>query len=466
VETPTTPAPIGNAPMATAPREIALSAVWQAQSLSGTLRTREGRSVEVVSRGTWTHGFGPDFRDAMISLDGRELRSGSIEIHLTPRGWLVHGHASDPRYNDVILHVVLKDDGSETRREDGVVVPVVAVGALLTVPLDDGGVATGDWSRFGGAACAPDLVRDRPATARQVLFRLGDVRLAGRSAQLEAQLTIEPPAQVLYARIMDGFGYQQNREPMLALAELLPLADLEAAILAGPADGRHDTARALLLGAAGFLPLSPTEASLAHLDPTAVARCEAAWERFGGPWRHSAMAPTAWTRARVRPANHPAARLVAGAALVTNALRHGGLVPALLDPIRSRAAIAADQPGSLPDLAEYLRELSSTDHTSGMGLDRASAILASALLPFALALAQQTSDTVLLDGAALVWERLAGPASNAVTRRAIGQVAGEERLTGLGARGQQGLIHLDQTLCAPRRCRECPIAHAAVSYDQ
>ena len=125
-----------------------------------------------------------------------------------------------------------------------------------------------------------------------------------------------------------------------------------------------------------------------------------------------------------------------------------------------------DQPGQLPDLAEHLRALSSTDETPGIGLDRASAILASSLLPFALALAQQTSDPVLLDGAALVWERMAGPASNAVTRRALGQVAGEERLSGLGARGQQGLIHLDQTLCAPRRCRECPIAHAAVSYGE
>ena len=450
---------------AAAPREIALSAAWQAQALAGPLRTRDGHTVEVISRGTWTHGFGPDFRDAMISLNGRELRGGSVEIHLATRGWTDHGHATDPRYNDVILHVVLDDDGSETRREDGIVVPVVAVAALLTTPLDDRGVATGDWSRFGGAACAPDLVRDEPAIARQVLFRLGDVRLAGRSARLEAQLTAQPPAQVLYASILDGLGYQQNREPMAALAELVPLTDLEAAILATAPDDRHDTARGILLGAAGFLPLSPTEAGLAHLDPAAVGQAEVAWRRFGSPWRDTALPPTAWTRARVRPANHPAARLVAGAALIANAIPHGGLVAALTEPIRSRAAIAADQPGRVPDLAEHLRSLSGTDATPGLGLDRAGAIIASALLPFALALAQQSGDTVLLDGAALVWERLAGPAGNAVTRRAAGQVAGEERLTGLGARGQQGLIHLDQTLCAPRRCRECPIAHSAVAVD-
>ena len=81
--------------------EIALSAAWQAQRFTGPLRTVDGRVVEVVHRGTWTHGFGPDFRDAMILLDGRELRAGSVEVHLRTGAWAVHGHHLDPRYDDV-----------------------------------------------------------------------------------------------------------------------------------------------------------------------------------------------------------------------------------------------------------------------------------------------------------------------------------------------------------------------------
>jgi hypothetical protein len=30
-------------------------------------------------------------------------------------------------------------------------------------------------------------------------------------------------------------------------------------------------------------------------------------------------------------------------------------------------------------------------------------------------------------------------------------------------RGEQGLIHLDSSLCAPRRCRECPIARLVIA---
>lgn len=444
-------------------REIALSAVWQAQALDGPLRTREGRDVQVISRGTWTHGFGPDFRDAMIALDGRELRSGSIEIHLETRGWRNHGHATDPRYNDVILHVVLSDDGSETRREDGVVVPVVPVAALLREPLTNDGISTVDWSRFGGDACAPDLVRTQPAVVRQILARLGDARMTGRSARLEGRLTAETPAQVLYATILDGLGYHQNREPMAQVGEILPFADLEAALLNEPHASRSAIARGLLLGVGGFLPLSPTDAMLARLLPEAVTAAEAAWQSAGAAWHDRALSPTAWVRARVRPNNLPSLRLIHAAALVANSLRDGGIVPSVLEPLR--AAVTVDQSGRLPDMVEHLRRLSTSADAPGMGADRASAILASGVLPFALAVAEHTGDHALTDGAAAIWDRLSGPATNDVTRRALRQVAGDARLMSLGARGLQGLIHLDQTLCAPRRCRECPIAHAAAADE-
>ena len=82
--------------------EIALSAAWHAQRLVGPLRTVDGRTVEVVHRGTWTHGFGPDFRDALLLFDGRELRAGDVEVHLRTAAWVQHGHHLDPRYDGVV----------------------------------------------------------------------------------------------------------------------------------------------------------------------------------------------------------------------------------------------------------------------------------------------------------------------------------------------------------------------------
>ena len=44
-------------------------------------QTTTGQTVEVIHRGVWSNGFGPDFRDALLLFDGRELRAGSVEIH-------------------------------------------------------------------------------------------------------------------------------------------------------------------------------------------------------------------------------------------------------------------------------------------------------------------------------------------------------------------------------------------------
>jgi Protein of unknown function (DUF2851) len=82
--------------------ELSLCAAWSDGRVAGPLTTLDGRTVEIVHRGTWTHGFGPDFRDVMVLLDGRELLTGSVEVHLTTSGWRDHGHHLDPRYQDVL----------------------------------------------------------------------------------------------------------------------------------------------------------------------------------------------------------------------------------------------------------------------------------------------------------------------------------------------------------------------------
>ena len=111
-------------------REITLSAAWASGEAAAPTETVDGRAVSVVFRGSWTHGFGPDFRDAMVCFDDVRFQTGSIEIHLDTGAWRDHGHNLDPRYNDVVLHLVARHDGSETRRQDGALVPVAVLSSL------------------------------------------------------------------------------------------------------------------------------------------------------------------------------------------------------------------------------------------------------------------------------------------------------------------------------------------------
>lgn len=427
--------------------ELALSRAWNAGAGGATVVTTDGQQVEVVYRGSWSHGAGPDFPDAMLGFPGGRLVTGAIELHLTTSGWREHGHHLDPAYNSVVLHVVGRHDGAITRRADGALVPVVEIGFAEAE-------AAGDplpWHLVGGAVCAADLAARDPATIAAILRTLGDRRLATRSATFEATIAIAPPGEALWAGLLDALGYRPNREPMAALAARVPLRALETAFLGYAPDARQITATALLLGVGGFLPLAPRDAAAAGLDPAAVAGVEAAWAVLAAHWAHDILPPTAWNGARVRPNNHPIARLAAAAALVANA--PGGLTAALLDPIRS----------GLDPVAALL----ATARAAGapLGEDRAIAIAANVLLPLALALAEQSDDPALLDAAAGAWERLRPAASNETTRRATVQVTGGPSIRGLGERGMQGLIHLDRALCTPRRCYECPIAAAVLASE-
>ncbi|HEV2107238.1 MAG TPA: DUF2851 family protein [Thermomicrobiales bacterium] len=433
--------------------EIALSAVWRDQAFTLPLRTVDGRAVEVVNRGVWTHGFGPDFRDAMILLDGRELCTGSIEIHHRTSSWHHHGHDADPRYDDVVLHVVYTHDGGETRRHNGGLVPVVEIAGVVGELLEAPATSSSDWSRFGGPACAPELTASRPRVVREILHQLGDVRLAAKAASMEAALTALTPGEVLYQHLCDGLGYRANREPMRVIAGSIPLRAIEALLSVRRPPERRTVALGLLFGVAGFLPLASMDAGFARITPDETPLIEEAWLRHGAAWHDQALPPTAWTRARVRPANHPAARITALATVVINALERGGLVAALISALR------ADQ-----DTVQTLRDLA-TAGSPLLGQDRATAIVTNGLIPFALALAEQASDFELLDAASSAWERLPSAGTNETVRRATRQVAGNIPIRALGARGHQGLIHLDTALCAPRRCYECPIAHRVLAED-
>jgi hypothetical protein len=289
---------------------------------------------------------------------------------------------------------------------------------------------------------------------RQILYTLGDTRLSIRAAQIEAALLDVPSAEVLWRAILGGLGYSRNQLPMRRLAERLPLANLEELRLTQPISARFPLTLGLLLGVAGFLPLSPGEAHLIKLAPSDLSDVESFWNVYGAPWTETRLSPSEWERARIRPANHPLSRLHAAAALSHNALQEGGLLAAMETAIRTADPVSA------------FCDLTRIGHMPGIGTDRAIEIFASGVLPVLFALGQQTDDHELVETAARVWETLPSPTATSVTKRALRQVSGDLGVRGIGARGAQGLIHLDTVLCQPRRCFDCPIAAAELRVNE
>lgn len=435
------------------PRELALSAAWHG-GLTRTLRTTDGRAVTVIFQGHWSHGTGPDFADAMIEIEGVGLRSGAVELHTRSSEWRAHGHHLDERYNSVILHVVSRVDTAETRRADGANVPVVVLDLPDDVLFAIDARLPGIWEQLGGEVCADDLARRQPERVRAALWHLGDRRFEHRVLRFEGDLCVTPAPDVMLRSLFDAFGYSENRTPMVALAERLIRAGIRTWWpCQSPSSGRAAARRALVLGSAGYLPLAPPDAQISGLRPAAIVETERVWASMAEITGEQPLAPTAWSAARTRPANHPVARLMSLIALLDRT--DGDPLAVLLEQVRCRSSVP-----------EALRRLARSPHGPALGTSRAVGIASNVVVPLALAYARHVADHELEDAASDAWARLPVAEWSRPAKRARHQAAGDVTLPRLGERGVQGLLELDRHLCTPRRCHECPVAAEVVRDRQ
>ena len=391
--------------------EIALSWWWHTTRLTEPMVLTDGRQVSIVFRGRWSHGLGPDFQDAMLSFDRRTLVTGSIEIHRRSSEWRAHGHHLDPRYNDVVLHLVVENNDDKVRRSDGKTVPTLVIDPSV---LEAIGTANRDldWSTVGGATCAEAIARENPAPLVQILHHFGDERLHAKVGAMEASMLIRPPNQVLYGALMDALGYSANREPMAHLASILPISAIAQSTNTWDFCSPDVLVAALLLGTAGFLPLSPSLAEIIGFEPELVAEIEMAWSIAGTPWQDLRLAPASWTNLRVRPANHPLTRLVGAAHLFSTC---GGVLPLLVETVLND-----------PDPVATLIEQARFGRSNRIGKGRASAIVTNVFIPWVLAIQQEAdANAELHERASELWESLKVVEPNAISDRAHHQVAGK-----------------------------------------
>ena len=88
--------------------ERLLARLWQQRAArQQEFRTDAGRRVRVLYPGRPGLAAGPDFRDALLEVEGLGQVRGDVELHRRQQDWYAHGHAADPNYNGVVLHAAL-----------------------------------------------------------------------------------------------------------------------------------------------------------------------------------------------------------------------------------------------------------------------------------------------------------------------------------------------------------------------
>ena len=337
--------------------------IWSKQYLTSGLQTAEGKTLEVFDVGRANTDGGPDFCNAKIKINGITY-SGDVEIHRTVFDWLQHQHQEDPRYNQVILHVVLEATSSipPTLVNSGRQVPILVLGRFLsdsiqtiwqkailderarkleTIPcFDTNGSLTPEALDHWLSKLAVErlelklrrfderlkqLAYEHRMTLHEWQWPYGVLPFEGEHDEIPlpfpelTQNDFSPKElweQLLYEGMMEGLGYAKNRKPFLRLAENLTLKQF----------ARWGSAlsltiiESLLFGTACLLPkrkgLHEKEAR------EYVSLLQKQWKDVRSHYHGEVLHPADWQFFPTRPSNFPTIRLAAAGMLVKSLLEH------------------------------------------------------------------------------------------------------------------------------------------------
>ena len=416
----------------TALRESELARLWESQRLPPeSLVTGDGREVRVQYRGRRGTGPGPDFRDAVLVIDGVACR-GDVELHVRSSDFQRHGHQHDRAYLRLMLHVVYRDDGAGTELLDGRSVPTVTLERWVRRRAGELRALLADADEYR-EPCHTAVARLGTERPLEVLIAMGEERLRAKARALTALLDEAGADEALYLAVARALGLTRNVAPMEAVARAVPLADVRA--IAASHGNPRVALEGALLGAAGLLDgqlaLWPVErdgreAALLH-----------AWHSAGAP----AAAGAIWVAGPVRPGSGPRERLAGLAALCTQS---GAPFDCTLAGWRDTLAAG---PAAL---------IASLSVPKFIGTDRAIELAVNAVLPWLLAAygAEQIGEAVFA-----CFRRLPAPQTYGISRVIAGALRDErDRSLLRSAASVQGAVQMTRDWCTQGGCGRCPLS--------
>ena len=161
--------------------EATLTALW----LLGRIPPRvlaAALPAPMLRPGRAGRGPGPDVREAAFLAPSGAAVAGDVEVHLRASDFVRHGHAEDPAYAGVVLHLCWQDDraepGAPTALPSGGSAPTVALASWLSVAEVERLVALGP----DRAVVSPPCTQPAPGALGMDIVRAeGRKRLAERA---------------------------------------------------------------------------------------------------------------------------------------------------------------------------------------------------------------------------------------------------------------------------------------------
>ncbi len=414
-------------------KEELLAYVWKHRLCGRHFHTGDGESLEVVHPGVSNGNAGPDFLNARLRIGGT-LWAGNVEIHWKASDWKRHQHCSDPKYNNVILHVVMEED-VEIFTQAARKLSCLALSAYLSKDF---------FARYEALMqssnqipCYPLLPLLHWPPLLPWLGRLALERLERKAREMLARIEGHPAQwnSLILEYLFRAFGLPVNTEPFMRLFR--KYRELDNTSLTDPG-----LTEALLLYLSGLLDEAPEDDYVRH--------CRSEGRRLARGI--SPLQASDWSLLRMRPHSFPSVRISMLAQLLAGQVK----------PIEERlkGIDACTAPGFFDvQASSYWDEHFLPGRPSGrsypkqLGLQFKTALAANWLAPALTAIGISEEDHHWVRRALGILEALP-PEDNQVTRQ--WKALKLEKMSGTES---QGLIELYQSYCSHKRCLDCRIGY-------
>ncbi len=455
--------------------ERLIHCIWSEQLFRKQLRLN-GTALSISSPGWWNLEAGPDFRNAELFVDGKRM-CGDVEIHLSSGEWYQHRHHLDPRYNSVVLHVVLYSTGAECIKQNGESVPELELKDSLMeelrllqtrLPIHEFPFHAGSKVHL----CRRFLEEHDELSITRILDSAGDLRMRRKKERYLTALRSQTFQQAFYEGIMEGMGYKQSRYAFRELAQRIPIDELMHYNFAGRRG--IDSMAAILLGTAGLIE-DLSQIRLTPEDPETswyLNELFQYWHKHESHFQSRILTGFCWYPSSTRPANFPARRLTAVASFFH--YHSGQIIPLLLHPIgepfpsprgireilKSWNALFG-RPSHLYWSYHYQFDKHKFSAPRRLiGKDRARILIVNVVLPLLLAHAELTSQRGLEDSLHAIYRRHPKLPNNSITRLMVHRMFGSpEKARNMidSAHRQQALHHFFYDFCDNRdaSCSRC-----------
>lgn len=428
--------------------ELSIQKQWSEIRRGAVFTLLNGASLRVLSPGRWNRMPGPDFRNAKLEVNGKMLY-GDIEVHGKTSDWISHGHGGDPAYDNVILHVVRRDDTSPGN------VAFLPESAVLVLPEagegDDGAETTPQ------AACAAYFAKMTASELEKFLCDAGADRLRLRADERLRVMISAGTTKAFLSAVAEQLGVPDNREVFRTLAERLREYQ---------EDELTAHFEALVWGESGLLPDPAADKRLTG-DGRALA---SAWWDEWWPLRKNGGEGLFFKRT-CRPLNSPERRLAMLGAVGRTFLPDPcgqlagilkcGSVDLILETIQERLSGGE----AFWDAHTSFRSAELKHHAALFGRPRVESLFADVILPVLAAYAKLLHDDALETRVFELFRTMPPLQSNLVVRRMQSLCLPDRKNAVKCAAVQQGLIHLYKTHCEAQAsdCGACRLYHSFAS---